>query len=152
MVTRTSNGATLQAREFLFLCEELAFASLDPAIAPPHRKVMWTTLQLHYGDPAAHFELQPMPARSQIELGLHFEGPLDANDRWAALLADRAHELLAALGPHWELEAWTASWRRLHRVFPFEALTRDLAEEVAAVLAAAIRTLGPILAPPLNEF
>lgn len=147
MPNSTTPARPLQAREFLFLCEELAVASLEPGMTPPHRKVMWTILQMHYGEPAVHFELQPMPARSQIELGLHFEGQLEANERWARILAERAHELRCALGPGWELEDWTASWRRLHRVFRFDALTPALAEEVSEALALAVRVLGPLIAP-----
>ncbi len=140
-----NKDGSLQAREFLFLCEELAMKAVAPELRPPERKLMWTILQMHYGDPAVHFELQPMPARSQVELGLHLEGPLEKNDAWAAMLAERACELLPALGEGWELEEWTASWRRLHRVFPFERLTRELASEVGAALARAVEVLGPAM-------
>ena len=58
-------------------------------------------------------------------------------------LAERAADIQAALGPQWELEEWTASWRRLHRTFPFEHLTVDLAKEVAAELTRAITLLWP---------
>lgn len=135
----------LKAREFVFLAEELAMAALPGEHPRPERKVMWTTLQLHYGNPAVHFELQPQVHRGLVELGLHFEGTPEANDAWAARLAARAGELMAALGHEWELEAWTASWRRLHRTFAFETLTHDLAQEVAEELTKAVRVLTPII-------
>jgi hypothetical protein len=136
---------TLKARDFLFYCEEQALAILGPERTPPHRRVMWTILQLHYGEPAIHFELQPQPSRGLVEVGLHFESSPWANDAWAAAAACRAAEFMAALGPGWELEAWTASWRRLHRVHRFERLTAALARAVAGDLARAIAVLGPFV-------
>ncbi len=138
------NG-TLKAREFVFFCEDLALAALPASVPRPERRVMWTILQIHFGDPRVHFELQPQVARGIIELGLHFEGPVELNDRWAALVAGRATEIAAALGDSWELEEWTASWRRLHRTWPFSTLTVELGREVAAQLAAAIEVLYPML-------
>jgi len=143
MVTRER---VLKAREFVFFCEELALASLPPELPRPERKVMWTILQLHYGNPAVHFELQPHVGRGVVELGLHMEGPVEWNDAWAALLSGQADELASALGDEWELEEWTASWRRLHRTFRFEKLTSTLAEEVAGELARALTTLHPLVA------
>jgi hypothetical protein len=137
--------AVLKARDFLFYCEEHAIAALEPGRVPPHRKLMWTILQLHFGEPAVHFELQPQPSRRIVEVGLHFEGPAEKNDAWAAALSRNAAGLLGELGPEWELEAWTASWRRLHRVFPIQALTASFAREIAAEFARAIAILGPIV-------
>lgn len=137
----------LKAREFLFLAEELALRALPAGIPPPQRRVMWTILQLSWGAPQFHVELQPQPARAIVELGLHFEGPPEANDARAALVAAHAAPLMAALGPAWELEHWTPSWRRLHRTFPFERLTRPLAEAVAAEMARAIPLLYPFCLP-----
>jgi hypothetical protein len=135
----------LKAREFLFLCEDQALAALPAGFPLPERRVMWTILQLHYGDPTVHFELQPHVGRGVIELGLHLEGPVEANDLWAARLAANAVELMAVLGPGWELEEWTASWRRLHRVFRFTSLTAELAREVAADLTRALVALHPVV-------
>ena len=136
---------TLKAREFLFYTEDLAMAALPADFPRPERKVMWTILQLHFGDPKVHFELQPQPSRRQVELGLHFEGPVEANDRWAEHIATNAGHVLCELGPRWELEVWTPSWRRLHRTFRFGALTTDLGREVAAEFAKALQCLHPLI-------
>lgn len=144
----TGNGV-MQTREFVFLTEELAMRSLPPDVPVPERKVMWTILQLHYGDPTVHFEVQPHNARRQIELGLHFEGPVERNDLWASRLAARGPELMAALGDSWELEEWTLSWRRLHRIFPFERLDAGLAQAVADELVKALTVLGPVIREPV---
>lgn len=141
----------LKAREFLFYTEDLALAALPHDFPRPERKVMWTTLQFHWGEPAAHLELQPQMSRRVVELGLHFEGPAEWNDALTRRVADHAPELMAALGDGWELEEWTASWRRLHRTYPFEELTTGLGREVAEGLALAIQVLRPFAlaeAPP----
>jgi hypothetical protein len=135
----------MKATEFVAFCEELALANLPRELPRPERKVMWTILQLYYGSPEVHFEVQPHVGRGIIELGLHFEGQPEANEAWAGLVAARAHELSAALGPAWELEEWTASWRRLHRTWRFEQLTGELGREVAGQLRTALAVLQPVL-------
>jgi hypothetical protein len=146
-----SATGTLKAREFLFYTEDLAIAGLPAGFPKAERTVMWTVLQLHYGNPKAHFELQPQVARGQVELGLHFEGPVELNDVWALGLAERAPEIMAALGPGWELEEWTVSWRRLHRVFHFEHLTAALGREVAAEFTKLLVALQPYAAACVSD-
>jgi hypothetical protein len=138
-------ATALKAREFLFRVEHDALSRLEGPL-PPQRKLMWNTLQLHYGDPAVHFELQPMMSRGLVEVGLHFEGAVEVNDRWAAVIADAAPAIVPLMGPGWELEVWTASWRRLHRAYPFERLTADFAEEVAEGFARLITVTGALVA------
>jgi hypothetical protein len=141
-----NKNGTLQAREFIFYCEDTALAALPKECPRPERKVMWTILQLHYGNPLVHFEVQPHMGRGQVELGLHFEGPAEQNEAWALALSLRAVELMAALGPDWELEEWTASWRRLHRVFSFERLDAVLGRAVGAELCKVMQLLQPFAA------
>lgn len=136
---------SLKAREFTHLCEDRILSALPPGLPPPEHRVRWTMLQLHFGDARTHFELQPQMRRGVVEAGLHFEGPPDANEAWAELLAAHAADLLGELGPAWELEEWTASWRRLHRTFPFARLTLELAGEVSAELTRAMAALHPLL-------
>ncbi len=151
---------SLKAREFVFFCEDQVLTRLPPAVPRPERHLRWTTLQFHFGDERVHFELQPQMGRGVVEVGLHFEGPVEANDAWVELLAAHAADLLGELGPAWELEEWTVSWRRLHRPFPFERLTAELAREVSGELVRAMTALHPLIeeggganapaAPPLR--
>lgn len=135
----------MKAREFLFYCEDQAMARLPAGFPQPERRVMWTILQLHYGEPDIHFELQPQVSRGIVELGLHFEGPVEANEAAALVLAERIGDVLPPLGEGWELEEWTASWRRLHRTFPFERLDGALAREAAEAFARLLVTLAPLV-------
>ncbi|MBK9344064.1 MAG: hypothetical protein IPN07_13785 [Dehalococcoidia bacterium] len=113
----------MKAREWLFYTEDLTLATLGESVPGPRRRVMWTVLQFYWDTPAAHFELQPQPSRSLIEVGLHFEGRAEQNEAWAARITPHTAEIQSALGGAWELEEWTASWRRLHRVYHFDHLT-----------------------------
>jgi len=147
-----NRDGTLKAREFLFATEDMALAGLPKSFPQPERRVMWTILQFHYGDPSVHFELQPQVSRGRVELGLHFEGLLENNERWAQRVADNAVPIAGALGPDWELEEWTASWRRLHRVYSFGKLTRGLASDVAADFTLLMMTLQSLVADGVAEF
>jgi hypothetical protein len=119
-------------------------AQVPADLRPPERIVMWTILQLHYGDAKVHFELQPQPARSLVEVGLHFEGDPDRNEALAQKIAARP-DLPALHGDDWELEEWTASWRRLHIAFPAPVLTRSLASEAAAAFSRLICETGELV-------
>ncbi|MGE0599816.1 MAG: hypothetical protein AB7J35_10905 [Dehalococcoidia bacterium] len=133
----------MKAREWLFYTEDLALAALHESVPRPQRKVMWTILQFYWDQPLVHFELQPQPSRSLIEVGLHFEGPLEQNEYWAGRVAQHQDEIRAALGDEWELEEWTKSWRRIHRPYHFEQLTAPLGREIAAEWAKAINLMWP---------
>lgn len=136
----------MKTRDFVFLCEELTLRKLPPGFPDSQRKVMWTILQLAYGgDPNIHFELQPNMGRRAVELGLHFEADPERNAAWAHAIALEGDELASALGPEWELEDWTSSWWRLHRVYHFEVLSAEFAEEVAAEFARALAILVPLV-------
>ncbi len=142
---------SLKAREFVFFCEDQILTRLPSDFPAPERRVMWTTLQLHFGDERVHFELQPQMSRGVVEAGLHFEGPAETNDAWVELLAAHAGDILGELGPAWELEEWTASWRRLHRPFPFVRLTAELAHEVAGEVTSAMVALHPLVLEGLER-
>ena len=141
-----NKDGTLKAREFIFFCEDQILTGWPADTPEPTRKVMWTTLQFHWGEPRVHFELQPMMGRRLIETGLHFEGPEEMNDAWAVALGSRADDFIPELGFEWELEDWTKSWKRLHRPYHFEQLTTDLGREIAAELRRVMLILYPFIA------
>ncbi|HCV00523.1 MAG TPA: hypothetical protein DGL25_04915 [Dehalococcoidia bacterium] len=136
---------SLKAREFVFLCEDQILKRLPADFPQPEHRIRWTMLQMHFGNEQVHFELQPQMGRGVVETGLHFEGSLEVNDAWVELLAAHAADLLGELGPAWELEEWTAKWRRLHRPFSFQNLTVGLAEEISREVAHAMTVLHPLI-------
>ena len=152
----TSAPARLSTRPFLEEVRDSAVAALPASLGTPHSRVVFTSLQLHFGDPRLHYEVWPVRKTGRLELGLHLEGPQEWSRALAMRLAAHADELRAALGPAYELEDWTASWCRLHRTLPLRRLDAALAAEVGESLAALIVAAEPLIrrlspAPPSGE-
>ena len=147
----------LRTRDFLTLVRDTTLPHLGDHLGHPQARVVFSSLQIHFGDPRLHYEVWPVRKTGRLEIGLHLEGPQDWSRALAARLAGHADELRRALGPDYELEDWTASWCRLHRTLPLEPLSPALADAVAARLAALIRVTEPLLrrldppAPPASS-
>jgi hypothetical protein len=135
----------MQSQEFLVEVRDRALAALPTALRDPHARVHYGMLQIHYGEPRAHYEVWLVRKTNRIEIGLHFEADRERSHAWAEELADRSLELREALGPDAELEEWTPSWTRLHLTVPLETLGDSLCNEVAALLASLIETTGELV-------
>lgn len=137
----------MRIRDFLLLVYDRLSTRLPAPLRDHQWRVRWSLLHVYFHEPAVHYEVWVQKKTARIELGLHFEGERDDNYRWAAVLAGRALEIQAKLGPTVELEEWTSSWTRLHETLPLAGtLNEALADEVAARLARFIEVLEPILA------
>ena len=117
-------------------------------------RVLSSLMQVDFGDPSVHYEVWVQRKTRALEIGLHFEGERERNERWAGALAAHAAEIQAQLGPQAEIEAWTRRWTRLHETVPIagdewrpkESLTPELADETSRRLARYISVLQPIVA------
>lgn len=136
----------LPAPEFGRLVSDHLVRALPPELAHGQVRRRHRLVQLHYGDPAVHYEVWVHGGSGRIEVGLHFEGERERNARWLAALDDRLIEIKALAGHEFELEPWDRGWCRLYRTFPAEPLTPALAERVARSLGMLVTTLQPILA------
>lgn len=92
-----------------------------------------------------HYEVWVQRRTQRLEIGLHFEGDRERSYAAAGLLAERADDIAAAVGPQYELEEWTSSWTRLHRSFAAPVLTVELAAEAADHACDLIRGMEPVL-------
>lgn len=143
---RRSTVPSLRIREFLSLVHEGMVTRLGAKLGGLAWRQRFGYLQYYRGDPAIHYEIWVQRKTERLEIGLHFEGPdRERNYEAAALLAERAPEIVAAAGPEYELEEWTAQWTRLHRAFTAPALTPELAAEAAERGAALILAMEPII-------
>jgi hypothetical protein len=140
-------ASAVTIREFLAVVRGVSELLLPTACAPFHWRFRFNLLQLHHGDPAIHYEVWVQRKAGRVEVGLHFEGEREVNDRWAARLAERFAEIRVRLGSSAELEEWTRSWTRAHEVIPFDRLDEALAESVGRRLADWVVVMEPILDP-----
>lgn len=135
----------MRPQEFLGAARERAADRLPVELRNWHTRIMYASLQAHYGNPRIHYEVWLVRKTGRIEIGLHFEADRDTNHAWARLLAGHADDLRAAIGPDAELEEWTASWTRLHQTLPLAALDNALCDDVAGRLAALVAATHPLL-------
>jgi hypothetical protein len=135
----------MKAQEFLHGVRERTVARLPDELRGWRARVVYATLQAHYGNPRLHYEVWLVRKTARIEIGLHIEADHEASRAWAAYLAGFADELRAAIGPDVELEDWTASWCRLHVTVPLEPLSETLCDTVADRLAAIVAVTQPLL-------
>lgn len=135
----------MRPQEFLYGVRDRAAAALPDELRDFRSKVVYASLQLHYGNPSAHYEVWLVRKTGRIEVGLHFEGEREENTRAATLLGQRVHELRERAGADIELEQWTASWTRLHVTLPLDTLTEALCDEVTRRLADLIAATRPAL-------
>lgn len=103
----------LTTRDFLHEVQQATLDAIDPSLGSPTAKRVFSSLQIHFGEPRLHYEVWPVRKTGRIEIGLHIEGPQEWSRQVAAQIAGLADDLRAALGPDYELEDWTASWCRL---------------------------------------
>lgn len=135
----------MRVAEFLPLVQERTLERLPAELRDCSARVRSVWLQVHYHTPKVHYEVWLARKIEKIEIGLHFEGPQEFSYRWAERLAQYMPEIQSRLGPHVELEEWTASWARIHQTVPYDPLSDALADEVAARLADMITVLQPLV-------
>lgn len=101
-------------------------------------------MKIHYGHPEFHFEVWHHTGDGRLEIGLHFEGPADANLRAFDYFRDRMVEVKAQL-PRAELEPWDRGWSRLYETLPAPQLDEHVLAGAIERLDAYITTLQPML-------
>ena len=136
----------MKTKEFLAEAVELVRMQLpaelrDVQVVGP----VSSLIKLHYGEPKVHYEVWIQRRTGNVEVGLHFEGPVEKNWRYLEELKGGYSHVIASLGPGMETERWTDSWTRVHRVLSFSALDEDLLMEVSGCLAQMVRRLEPVV-------
>jgi len=141
----TAGGKSLRVHDFLALVHEGVAAALGKKLGGMEMRQRFSYVQYFRGTPNVHYEIWAQKKTGRVEIGLHFEGERDANYAAAELLASRAPDVQAAIGPEYELEEWTQVWTRLHRSLPAPSLTADVAADAASRAVALIRGMEPII-------
>ncbi len=137
----------MRIRDFLALVHEGVAAELGADLDGMQMRQRFGYVQYWRGaDATIHYEIWVQRKTARLEIGLHFEGAdRDRNYAAAAMLAERAPEIVAAIGPEFELEEWTSLWTRLHRSFAAPSLTPELAATAAERALELMRGMDPII-------
>ena len=135
----------LKPRQFLELVADTAINSLEGD--KPQIRLRSSLVQLYFESQSQHYEVWPRRQAGLLELGLHFEGPVDENLRRIDCLIEAMPEIVASLGPQVDLEEWTATWSRLHEVLPLPTFDDNSATELGNRVAAYVKVLEPIVRP-----
>lgn len=141
---------TLSQSKFIETLPPLVRPRLPAPLQDFQARIPWRTLlQIHYGEPALHYEVGYVPPRHGSralgwELGFHFEAKDHQLNRYM-LNGFRRHlfEIKTTLGERIEAEMWDRGWTKIYEVYPDEPLTEDYRERVAARLAEIITCLHP---------
>ena len=156
-VARAARVKSLRVAEFLALVDEGVRAGWGKGFAGFESRQRFGYVQYWRGELFQtgarratqagwmHYEVWVQRKTQRLEIGLHFEGDRERSYAAAGLLAERADNVAAAVGPEYELEEWTASWTRLHRSFAAPVLSVELAAEAAADCCDLIRGMEPLL-------
>ena len=85
--TRRGVSVGLGTRAFLEEVRKRTLPELPPSLGKPRSRVVFSSLQVHFGEPLLHYEVWPVRKTRRIELGLHVEGPREWSRAVAAGLA-----------------------------------------------------------------
>lgn len=137
--------ASLNRRDFFTAIVDEVRKTLPAELGEFRHRANTMLLKVDYGNDRIHYEVWTDGARRRVEIGLHFEDGPASTLAYLAYFDARIVEIKHALGPHVELERWTASWGHLFESVPLDRLDRTFAMRVAARLAAQIALLQPLV-------
>lgn len=136
--------STLAVSDFFARLPEMARRRLPPGLADFHHRRQGRLIKIYFDQPRLHFEAWHHPRTQRLEVGLHLEGSPELNRRGLELLRSRMLEVKESL-PLAELEPWDRGWCRLYQTLAAPVLDAELLESTAALLAAYVVALTPIL-------
>jgi hypothetical protein len=101
-------------------------------------------IKFHFGHSELHYEVWHHTGAGKLEVGLHFEGAPEVNQRAFDFFRLRMVEIKARL-PRAELEPWDRGWSRLYETLPAAHLDEHLVSSAVERLAVYVTTLQPLV-------
>jgi hypothetical protein len=142
MVTR---GAVLSPADFFAGLRKKLKASLPLALRNfTSGRGRGRLMKVHYAQSEFHFEAWHHTGDGRLEVGLHFEGTTEQNQRAFEFFRSRVLEVKANL-PRAELEPWERGWSRLYETLPAPQLDDVVLDRAADLMTAYIVTLQPLV-------
>lgn len=117
---------------------------LPPDLRSFQCRRMGRLMKFHYGRTDIHFETWHHLRSGRLEVGLHFESRPDLNQAAFEFFRARMVAVKASL-PKAELEPWDRGWTRLYETIRAPDLDSDVLDTAAALLAAYLTALGPLV-------
>jgi hypothetical protein len=148
LVRHMATVRSLSQVEFLRTLPGVVIPHLPGELQDIQVRQPWRWLvQMHYGDPALHFEVSHVSRLNGWELGFHCESR-DAELNRALLRGFQCHlaEIRDTLGERIEAEQWDKGWTKIYEVYPGGAITEVYQAAIGQRLAQIIRCLQPIFA------
>lgn len=110
-------------------------------------------LEIDFGDPDTHYVVAVHRKQRSLEVGLHFEGERDENERQLQELAERCDALRSRLGGDIDIEHWGRGWTRVHDTTvlssedwsPKRDLTQAMVLDTARRVLRFVRVLQPLV-------
>lgn len=101
-------------------------------------------IKVHFDHSETHYEVWHHTGAGRLEVGLHFEGDQELNQKAFDYFRARMVEVKAGL-PHAELEPWDRGWSRLYETIPAAQLDERAQDEATDLLASYVMTIQPML-------
>lgn len=101
-------------------------------------------MKIHYAQPEFHFEAWHHTGDGRLEVGLHFEGAAEQNQRAFDFFRSHMVAVKANL-PRAELEPWDRGWSRLYETLSAPRLDGVVLDRGADLMTSYIVTLQPLV-------
>ena len=101
-------------------------------------------LKIHYGRPELHFEAWHHTGDGRLEVGLHFEGTAELNQRALEFFRLRMVEVKSVLRRA-ELEPWDRGWSRLYETLPAPVLDEQVMDAAIDLMTGYVTALQPMV-------
>ena len=101
-------------------------------------------MKVHYAQTEFHYEAWHHTGDGRLEVGLHFEGTTEQNQRAFDFFRSHVLEVKANL-PRAELEPWDRGWSRLYETIPAVQLDEFVLDHAADLMTAYIVSLQPLV-------
>ena len=134
----------MQPRECLRRVEALVRDRVPAELRDFHWSAVSFMAKLWYGNKDLHYEIWPRERLGTIEIGLHFEADPLTNARLLAAFTANAKAVRRALADA-RIEEWDRGWARVWEPLPHRKPDEQLAGELAERVAAYVAALEPIL-------
>lgn len=136
----------MKPKDFYQRVEEQVRKNIHPDLADFQTKQEFGLLKFFYvPDKSIHYEVWIQRRSGLLEIGLHFEGEREKNQKYIDFMSEHALEIQAEFGGRLDFEYWTTNWTRVHQMRPMSALDESFANEVVDKVVRLMEACEPLI-------